>query len=44
MTSSFEHGYVFLGSMKEYKEPLHHLNDYLLLHKDSSGESDFRRN
>ena len=26
MTGSFEHGNVFLDSMREYKEPLYHLN------------------
>jgi hypothetical protein len=44
LTGSFEHGSVFLDSMREYKEPLHHLNDCPFLHKDSSGELDFGRN
>jgi hypothetical protein len=44
MTGSFENGIVFLGSMTGYKDPLHHLNDYPFLHKDSAGESNFGRN
>jgi hypothetical protein len=42
--SSFEHGNVFLVSMRVYKEPLHHLNDCPFLHKDSSGGLDFGQN